>query len=257
MKRFVAAAIAVVSVCAPAVVLAQTHDAEPSHATLAAQNEAILSELRAIRQLLEKLTAVQTSASSSSTSSSLQVVRVRNSDQLVLGSADAPLTMIEFTDLECPFCRQYASTGFEEIKKTWIDTGRLRYLARDVPLDTHAHSLMAARAARCAGDQHRFWEMRTTLMKNANLLSPDFITKSADSLKLDTKAFAACAASTTHDGEIQADVSEAVKLNLRGTPTFVIGRTAPDEIEGVMLVGAQPYAAFDATLKALLQSGSR
>ena len=100
--------------------------------------------------------------------------------------ADAPLTMIEFTDLECPFCRQYAATGFEEIRKAWIDTGRLRYLARDLPIDSHVHSLMAARAARCAGDQKRFWEMRTTLMKNANLLSPEFIGKTAEGLKLDS-----------------------------------------------------------------------
>jgi predicted DsbA family dithiol-disulfide isomerase len=99
--------------------------------------------------------------------------------------------------------------------------------------------------------------MRTTLMKNGDLLSPEFIAKTAEGLKLDMKAFNACAASTTHDAEIQADVAEAVKLNLRGTPTFVIGRTTPDEIEGIMLVGAQPYAAFDATLKALLPAGSR
>jgi protein-disulfide isomerase len=256
MKRLVAAAIVIALAGGPSLVRAQAQPPEPSHATLASQNEAILTELKAIRQLLEKLTAAQSSAQQGS-SSSPQVVRVRNSNQLVLGSADAPLTMIEFTDLECPFCRQYAATGFEEIRKAWIDTGRLRYLARDLPLDSHVHSLMSARAARCAGDQQRFWEMRTTLMRNGNLLSPEFIAKTAEGLKLDMKAFNACAASTTHDAEIQADVTEAVKLNLRGTPTFVIGRTTPDEIEGIMLVGAQPFAAFDATLKALLPAGSR
>jgi protein-disulfide isomerase len=165
--------------------------------------------------------------------------------------------MIEFTDLECPYCRQYATTGFEEIRKAWIGTGRLRYFARDVPIETHVHSLMAARAARCAGDQNRFWELRTALMKNANLLSPDFIAKTAAGLKLDMNAFSSCTAGSTHDADIQSDLAEAVKLNLRGTPTFVLGRTAPDEIEGIMLVGAQPFAVFDAVLKALLPPGSR
>ena len=61
--------------------------------------------------------------------------------------------MVEFTDLQCPFCRQYVLTSFDEIKKNWIDTGKLRYISRDFPLDFHAQAMPAARAARCAGEQ--------------------------------------------------------------------------------------------------------
>ena len=85
----------------------------------------------------------------------------------------------------------------------------------------------AARAARCAGEQGKFWEMRLALVRNANLLSTDYITKTAADLKLDTKAFAACAATTKFDAEIQAEMREGTKLGIDGTPTFVIGRTKP------------------------------
>ena len=96
--------------------------------------------------------------------------------------------MVEFTDLQCPFCRQFAITSFDEIKKNWIDTGKLRYISRDFPLDFHAQAMPAARAARCAGEQGKFWEMRLALVRNANLLTADYIKKTAADLKLDAEA---------------------------------------------------------------------
>jgi protein-disulfide isomerase len=213
-------------------------------------DEEILRELRSIRMLLEKMStpqpAPQLQAPPQPTSASLT-----NLKGYLMGRPDAPLTMVEFTDLQCPYCREYISTTFEDIKKNWIDTGKLRYISRDFPLDFHPQALPAARAARCAGEQGRFWEMRTTLMRNANLLSPDYITRAAADLKLDSKAFAACTASGKYDAEIQAETLEGAKIGVAGTPTFVLGRTAPTSLDGPMIVGALPYAAFDAKLKEL------
>ncbi len=105
----------------------------------------------------------------------------------MLGRPDAPLTMVEFTDLQCPFCNRFATQTFDQLKKDYIDTGKVRFISRDFPLDFHPQAMPAARAARCAGDQGRFWEMRTTLVKNAGQLSPAYITQTASSLKLDMK----------------------------------------------------------------------
>jgi protein-disulfide isomerase len=88
-------------------------------------------------------------------------------------------------------------------------------------------------------------------MRNANLLSADYITKTAADLKLDQKAFAACSASAKYDAEIEAETSEGARIGVGGTPTFVLGKTAPNSLEGPMIVGALPYAAFDAKLKEL------
>jgi protein-disulfide isomerase len=221
--------------------------AAPQQGITQQQSEEMLKELRAIRQLLEKLTTPQPPGPPQP-----QFAKITNLTGYALGKPDAPLTMVEFTDLQCPFCRQYMLTSFDEIRKNWIETGKLRYISRDFPLDFHAQALPAARAARCAGDQGKFWEMRLGLMRNANLLTADYITKTAGDLKLESKAFAACAVSTKYDAEIQAEMAEGTKLGIGGTPTFVIGRTTATAVEGPVLVGALPYAQFDAKLKSLL-----
>ncbi len=215
-------------------------------------NEEMLKELRAIRMLLEKISSPQPSAPPQP-----QTGIVTNLKGYSLGRPDAPLTMVEFTDLQCPFCRQFALTSFDEIKKNWIDTGKLRYFSRDFPLDFHAQAMPAARAARCAGEQGKFWEMRLGLMRNANLLTPAYITRTAADLKLEPKAFEACAASAKYDAEIQAETAEGTKLGVSGTPTFVMGKTTATAVEGPIMIGALPYAMFDAKLKSLLGPGSK
>jgi len=210
-------------------------------------NEEMLKELRQIRQLLERLTQPQGPPQPTT-------AKLTNLTGAAMGRADAPLTLVEFTDLQCPYCRQYATATFDQIKKNWIDTGKLRYISRDYPLDFHPQALPAARAARCAGEQGKFWEMRLGLVRNANLLSPAYITKAAADLKLDTAAFASCIASPKFDAEIQADIVEGTRIGMTGTPTFVIGRTAGSTLEGPMIVGALPYATFDAKLRDLLDA---
>jgi protein-disulfide isomerase len=222
----------------------------PQTPSIQQQNEQILLELRAIRQLLERM---------STPSAPPQPTRahVSNLKGYALGREDAPLTMVEFTDLQCPFCRQFVLTSFDQIKANWIDTGKLRYIGRDFPLDIHAQAIPAARAARCAGEQGKFWEMRMALMRNANLLSADYITRTAHDLKLDAKPFAACTASSKYESEINAELQEGMALGVNGTPTFVIGRSSANGVEGPFVVGALPYAQFDAKLKALLASGTK
>jgi protein-disulfide isomerase len=211
------------------------------------QNEEIIKELRTIRALMESVIGPARPAKPTTGT-------VTNLKGHSLGRADAPLTMVEFTDLQCPYCRQFALSAFDEIKKNWIDTGKLRYFSRDFPIDSlHPQAMPAARAARCAGDQGKFWELRLALVRNANLLSTDYINKAASDLKLDSKAFSACMATTKFDAEIQAEMREGTKLGIEGTPTFVIGRSRPDSIEGPILVGALPYSQFDARLRELLK----
>jgi protein-disulfide isomerase len=236
---------------APALAQAPKTMPVASPQTVQQQNEEILKELRAIRGLLESVITPARPAPPATG-------RVSNLQGHALGRADAPLTMVEFTDLQCPYCRQFALNTFDEIKKNWIDTGRLRYISRDFPLDVlHAQAMPAARAARCAGEQGTFWEMRMALLRNANLLSADFIKKTADDLKLEGSAFAGCIASPKFDAAIRAETQEGAKLGIEGTPTFVIGRTTPGGIEGPMIVGALPYAHFDARLKALLSGETK
>ena len=254
--RLLAALTAVVLASAAPYAQVQAPPAPPL--TPQQQNDEILRELRAIRMLLERVTTLQPQQQTApAPPPQPTTAKVTNLKGYVMGKPDAPLTMVEFTDLQCPFCRQFSITSFDEIKKNWIDTGKLRYISRDFPLDFHAQAMPAARAARCAGEQGKFWEMRMTLMKNANLLTAEYITKTASDLKLDAKSFASCAASTKFDAEIQAEMQEGAKLGVGGTPTFIMGKTTATAVEGPMLVGALPYVQFDAKLKELLASGTK
>ena len=210
------------------------------------QGDEMLKELRAIRLALERVSPPPGTPVPEKRAS-LDDVRGP-----VMGKPDAPLTLVEFTDLQCPYCNRFTTTSFEQIKTAYIDTGKLRFVSRDFPLDFHPHAMAAAKAARCAGEQGKFWEMRLLLVRNASKLAPAFITSTAEGLKLDAKAFAACTASTRFDADIKRDMDVATKLGIEGTPSFVLGRTTPQGVDGVLVIGAQPFQTFDAKIKELL-----
>jgi len=224
--------------------------------SLSQQNDQILAELKAIRQLLEKLAGPLGPVTPTQAVGPVDdKVKLTNVTGPVLGKLDAPLTMVEFTDMQCPYCRQFHTTTFEQIKKEYIDTGKLRYISRDFPLDSlHPMAQGALRAARCAADQGRFWEMRHTILVNSAALSPTIFATFAQDLKLNVATFKSCeaTAATKFQAEIQKDLADAASAGVSGTPTFIIGRTSANGLDGVRLVGAQPFAVFDARLKELL-----
>jgi protein-disulfide isomerase len=225
--------------------------------SLPQQNQEILNELKAIRQLLEKLAGPLGQPLPTPTAAAPvdDHVKLANITGRAIGRADAPLTMVEFTDLQCPFCRQFHLTAFEQIKKEYIDTGKLRYISRDFPLDTiHPFAIAAAQASRCAADQDKFWEMRHTILVNNAGLNPDVFATFAQDLKMNVAAFKTCqaSASTKFQAELQKDRTDGSSVGITGTPSFVIGRSSANALDGIRLVGAQPFAAFDAKLKELL-----
>ena len=212
------------------------------------QADEMLKELRAIRKALETLTQPQQPPGPPADKHG----RLSDVRGYVLGKPDAPLTMVEFTDLQCPYCNRFTTTSFDQIKTQYIDTGKVRYISRDFPLDFHPQAMPAARAARCAGEQGKFWELRLALLRGAAQLSPAFISATAASFKLEMKAFDACLASGKFDADIKRDIDAARSVGVEGTPSFLLGRTAPDGLDGVLVVGALPFEMFDARLKELL-----
>jgi len=210
------------------------------------QAEEMLKELRAIRQALERVSPPPGQPAPERTAT------LNDLTGPVMGRPDAPLTLVEFTDLQCPYCNRFTTTTFEQLKAAYIDTGKVRFVSRDFPLDSHPQAIPAAKASRCAGEQGKFWEMRLALVRNATRLSPALITSTAEGLKLDMPAFAACTASPRYDADIKRDMDVALKAGIEGTPSFVLGKTTATGVEGVLVVGAQPFQVFDAKIKQLL-----
>ncbi len=155
------------------------------------------------------------------------------SDAQILGPATAPVTLVEYSDFQCPFCKR-AHPTVEQLLKDYGDKIRLVY--RDYPLAMHQRAFPASIAARCAADQSKYWEYHRNLMEVNGDLSVDDFKKRAGDLGLDVTAFAACLDSKRHDAGVQASFDEGAALGVTGTPAFFIN--------GRMLVGAQPYDAF-------------
>ena len=181
-------------------------------------------------------------------------VRVTNLTGYSLGRPDAPLTMIEFTDLQCPFCRQFHVTAFDQLKINYIDTGKLRFISRDVPVEAaHPLAMRAAVAARCAGYQGKFWEMRDAVLSNNTRLTADMFATFGEALKLDSSAFTACLGNPSRPlSEIQSDMAEGKRAGVFATPSFLFGRTSANGFEGPLMSGAPTYEQLDRKLKALL-----
>lgn len=208
------------------------------------QGDEILKELKSIHQLLERQ-AVAPSAAPTSDQVRMNLAPGWHS----LGSEDAPVTVVEFADYQCPFCRKFHSETFAELKKNYIDTGKVRFVSRDLPLDIHPNASGAAMAARCAGDQNKFWEMHDLMLANNADLSSGSLLNFGKQISLDMNLFNSCLKDKKYSTAVQKDVSDAGAMGIGGTPSFVIGRTAKDQIKGVRIAGAIPYPTFEIAIK--------
>jgi protein-disulfide isomerase len=214
------------------------------------QGEQILQELRQIRQLLERQ-QVKPAAQQPQDEAPTKAKITNLSGVSMLGSKNAPLTIVEFTDYQCPFCERFHVTAFPELKKAYIDTGKVRFFSKDMPLDFHPNAMRAAMAARCAGEQGKFWELRDTMGANPNSLDMEHIVGFAADLKMDTAALRMCIDGGKYKEPVQRDVLEAMKIGANGTPTFVVGKSVGDGVDGELVVGAMPFQMFDMRLKDL------
>lgn len=177
------------------------------------------------------------------------------------GAAEAPVTLVEFTDYQCPFCRRHFQSVMPQILKDYVDTGKVRYVLKEFPIPSlHPGAPKAAEGALCAGDQEAYWEMHDLIFQNPKAVSPDQLKAKAAELALDVAAFSDCLDSGRFQEQVSADSAAGRDLGVRGTPSFVLGLTDPenpDKITTTKLIrGAQGYGAFKQAIDELLSEGS-
>lgn len=172
-----------------------------------------------------------------------------------LGSANAPITIVEFSDYQCPFCKKHFTNTFAALKTGYIDTGKVRYYFRDFPLDSiHPYARKAAEAAHCAGDQGKFWDMHDVMFNNQGALNSDNLQDFARSMKLDLEIFNTCLDNGKYAKWVDTDVAAGSAAGVTGTPGFFIGKTQKDgTIVTTAMKGAQPAAAFSQVIDRLLE----
>jgi len=169
------------------------------------------------------------------------------------GSAAAPLTLVEFTDYDCPYCRRFHQSTLPILRERFVQPGHLRYVLMDLPLRIHPAALPAAQAVHCAGEQGRYYELSDAIFAGGRV-SPDSIDSAVSEAQVDAQQLRDCLRAGRHMETIQASMATADAVGISGTPGFVLGRTAADgTLTGRVIVGAQPVEVFVAAIEAALK----
>lgn len=189
-------------------------------------------------------------------------VKVSVDDDPVLGDQNAPVTLIEFSDYECPFCKRHFTQVYPEIKKNYIDTGKVKLVYRDLPLSFHdpmaTTEAVAANCVREQGGDTAYFKMHDVMFEkttsNGNGLTKDNLYSFVTDLGFNLDNFKTCLESGKYSEEIKKDIADGSSVGATGTPTFFVGKSTPDGvIEGAIIVGAYPYSEFQTQIDKLLK----
>ena len=230
---------------------------EDNKAKLKGELKALEEQIRSFLQTQRAQARQQEFVRSLRASSKLEVLltpppifrsEVRTAGAPVRGAANAPVTIVEFSDFHCPFCRK-VQPSLNEVRAKYGD--KVKIVFRDFPIDAlHPQARAASEAAGCANEQGKFWEFHDLLFKNDPDSSPATLNRFAKEAGMDVNAFEACRASGKYKAAVQASNQEGAKLGITGTPTFFVN--------GRLLVGAQPLGGFSRVIDeelALVGSG--
>ena len=219
-------------------------------------------ELTDILSKLEEKPAPKTPspvpAEQSTLTTGTNIIQLSIHDDPVKGNPDAPITIIEFSDFQCPFCARFTAQTLPALDENYIETGKVKLVFKDLPLRIHSNARAAHIAAECADEAGKFWEFHDILFLQQNQWQSKTSTNLetvlinfATGLGIDREEFKTCIKSGEIAGEVQLDTLEAASNDANGTPTFFIG----NENDGyVKVVGAQPYSVFQRIIDDKLES---
>lgn len=189
----------------------------------------------------------------------VQPISISIDDDPIIGNQDAPITIVEFSDYQCPFCARFQSQTLPLILEQYVETGKVKFVFRDFPIQSsHPNALPAAAAAECAHEQDKYWEYHDALFENQNIWNREDIASAitifkeyATKLNLNQEQFDSCLDSGKYIEEISKDLNDGKDYGITGTPGFFIG----NEKKGfVKLSGAQPFEAFKSMIDSQLDS---
>ncbi len=215
------------------------------------QGDEIIQELKAIKTGLAQLEPRQ-NAPARQDARPTEASFIVPDGRPALGDANAEFTLVSFSDFQCPYCKRFVEQTLTDLRTQYIDTGKLRYVALDLPLRMHPQAQPAARAAHCAGEQNQYWDMYYRLYSGQASLGQALYVAAANDLGLDVPGFEDCMQSPRFANQVAHDVRLARSVGLSGTPSFVVGRTVKNGVfNGRILRGAQRLAAFENLLDEL------
>jgi protein-disulfide isomerase len=175
------------------------------------------------------------------------------------GDKDARVTLVEFSDYQCPFCGRFYRETWPEIDRDYVKTGKVKYVFRDFPLEgLHPQALKAAEAAHCAGEQGKYWAMHDRLFDGQAALEDKDLAQHAGAVGADVTRFEQCLQSGRYTAQVRQSLQDGVQLGVSGTPTFIVGLSEPGSSTikaAAILRGAQPYSSFKQALDSVVGPG--
>src|SRR2546425_11198883 len=207
MRRMLLAALMILALASPAWTQAP-QDSTRDLAAIKADLARITADLEVVKSQLGQLLRLASQRPVQGGVASSGPVRTSVADAPVLGRADAPVPLVESPDYQCPFCQRFFATTLPALKKDYIDTGKLRFVYRDFPLEMHPHAREAAVAAHCAGEQGKYWEMHDALFQYQAALAPAQLAERARALGLDSSRFDQCLTSGRHTASIERGLAD-------------------------------------------------
>jgi protein-disulfide isomerase len=178
--------------------------------------------------------------------------RLWQPDGRTRGNPHAPVTLIEYSDFTCGYCVKFFRVTWPRLREKYVETGKVRFLYRDYPRDPDGPAMTAAIAARCAGDQGRYWDMHDRLL--GGTIEMDTIQAHAKVIGLNQPAFATCLRDARHRPAILQDKEDGVRIGFVGTPGFLLLRTEQAGKEKpIGLPGAFPVGTFEREIDRLLK----
>jgi protein-disulfide isomerase len=257
VAAFVGLAIALISI--PHRAFAQT--ASPSLAGLAQPSDDIkalikeIQELKAGQQAMQKdITEIKERIMPKG-QPPFKEADINIEGDPAIGDKDAKVTLIEFADYQCPYCGHAFQQIYTSIVAEYVKTGKVKYVFHDFPLEFHSNAFKASEAARCAGDQGKYWEMHDKLFQNQRTLDPKGLADAAQAVGLDATKFQQCLDTGKYQAQIRSSIEAAMKIGVRGTPSFLLGLSGPDATKfkaTKRLGGATAYASFETAIDSLL-----
>jgi protein-disulfide isomerase len=182
--------------------------------------------------------------------------KVNIDDDPVLGDEDAEITIVEFSDYQCPFCRSFYTQTLPQLKREYIDTGKVKFVYRDFPLSFHPGAIPAASGAECARDiygEDAYWKLHDKIFEEQGKQGQGTVQFTADDVKSWAQEIGydvvECMNSGKFESEIQKDFADGQAAGVRGTPGFIILKG--DSGTGVPISGAQPFAVFQQAIEAI------
>ena len=186
-------------------------------------------------------------------------VKISADDDPFFGNPDAPITIVEFSDFQCPFCARFHTQTLPSILEEYIDQGKVKLVFRDFPIQSiHPNALPASVAAECANDQGKFKDMHDTLFEKQSEWNKvetvdalSLFSQYASDMQFDQETFDSCLTSGKHISEIRKDLDDGRGYGVSGTPGFFVGN---DQIGYVELKGAQPFESFKKVIDSQLDA---